>query len=112
MTGANQQLQYPSFNTLSAFELLSPQASDVLAQMLDPKSKNGAALRAAAGGAAPPLTALFAPGQFVRGVVIKVNDGGEAEEEDAAGGACRLCSCCIVGVVGMVARRRLQCRLQ
>lgn len=52
------------------------QASDVLAQMLDPASKAGAALRLARGDEPlPSLPQLFYAGQFVRCEVIALGPG-------------------------------------
>jgi hypothetical protein len=68
------------------------QASDVLALMLDPSSKRGAALRAAMPGGVPPaLPQLFSVGQFVRCVVAQLTTaaaaGGEQDEAAAAADA-------------------------
>ncbi|KAG2498018.1 hypothetical protein HYH03_004276 [Edaphochlamys debaryana] len=65
------------------------QASDVLnllsaAASGGPGAKKGAALLAAAGGSVPPLTDLFAVGQFVRCVVRESADGDAPDAAPAA----------------------------
>lgn len=61
------------------------EASDVLRQMLDAGSKQGAALRKALpGGRAPALPELFSVGQYVRAVVIGL--GGSGGDDDGGSG--------------------------
>lgn len=70
------------------YAYVSPgQASDVLALMLKGGSnKKAAALIEAAGGAVPPLTDLFAVGQYVRCVVAELREGGKQQQEQQQGG--------------------------
>ncbi len=63
------------------------QASDVLAVMLKGGSnKKAAALTEAAGGTVPPLTDLFAVGQYVRCVVAELREGGKQQDQQQGGG--------------------------
>lgn len=61
------------------------EASDVLHQLNDPKSKTGAALRAALGDKpVPSLTELFSVGQYVR-CSVRGLEGGSAEGDEGEG---------------------------
>ncbi|GBF92560.1 hypothetical protein Rsub_05174 [Raphidocelis subcapitata] len=66
------------------------EASDALRQMLDPASKQGAALRKPLpGGRAPSLPDLFSIGQFVRCTVIGLG-GGDAGDDGGGGKKARV----------------------
>jgi hypothetical protein len=78
---------YPRPRAPSSPTLHPPQASDVLRQLLDPASKQGAALRKPLpGGRAPSLPDLFSIGQFVRCTVIGLGGGGDGDGDADGGG--------------------------